>query len=386
MNKYIEPHKEWIDSTWKKIDDKLKVVAPRTMGLHPYSSIDGKHVPVYKTNRETGEKTIDYTWWTNGFWGGLLWLMYLDTKNELYKDCAIDQEDLLDKAYENIDGLHHDVGFMWHLTSGANYRITGSQKSRTRNLLAAAFLAARYNIKGNFIRAWGPIDNEGLTIIDTMMNIHLLYWAYREKKDKNYLYVANAHADMAMRDHVRPDGSVIHMVKHNPETGEVIETLGGQGYEDGSSWARGQGWALYGFTLAHIHSGNKEYLDTAKKIAHYVISCICEDDYRVRVDLRAPEDPVIIDSTAAGLIACGLIEIAKLAGEHEKKIYINAAIKILKSIDKYCCNYDENEDALVLKGSHSYHRLEQREIPIVYGDFYYVEAMSKLRGNEFLIW
>ena len=383
MDKYISPYKSWIDETINKIDKKLKIVAPRTKGTPPYTTQNGKHIPIY-TKDKAGKRSPDYTWWTNGFWGGLMWLMYLETGDEAYKDYAIDQEELLDKAYEYIGKIHHDVGFMWHLTSGANYRITGNRRARVRNLVAAAMLSSRYNLKGGFIRAWNDEDHKHATIVDTMMNIHLLYWASAETGDDRFSQIANSHADMAMRDHVRPDGSVAHIVSHNIETGEIKE-LDGQGYSPGSSWSRGQGWAIYGFVLAYIHSGKKEYLDTAKKAAHYFISCVC-DDYLPKVDFRSPDEPVIIDSTASALAACGLIEIAKCVPEFEKKIYINAAIKLLKALDENCCNYDEAEAALVLRGSHSYHREAEREMPIVYGDFYFVEALLKLKGSDFLIW
>ena len=385
MNKFIEPHKDWIDKTWDKIDKKLKVIAPRTdkRGIIPYTTKGGVHTPVYATD-EQGNTIPDYTWWTNGFWGGLLWLMYLDTGNEMYKDCACTQEELLDKAYENINWLHHDVGFMWQLTSGANYRITGNKESYTRNFLAASQLSSRYNLKGGFIRAWNHQGTKHRTIIDTMMNIHLLYWASEARDDDRFSQIANAHADMAMHCHVRPDGSVAHIIEHDIETGDIHE-IPGQGYGVDSAWSRGQGWALYGFILAYIHTGKKEYLDTAKKVAHYFISCIC-DDYLPKVDFRSPDEPVIIDSTAAGLAACGLIEIARAVPEFERKIYINAAIKILKATEAACADYSETEDALILRGSHSYHRENQREIPIVYADFYFVEALYKLRGGEFLIW
>jgi len=385
MKKHIEPHKEWINQIWEKIDNKLKIVAPRTdkREVLPYTTVDGVHTPAYVKD-ENNNMVPDYNWWTNGFWGGLLWLMYLDTGDEMYKKCAINQENLLDKAYDCINRLHHDVGFMWQLTSGANYRITGDKKSYTRNLLAASQLASRYNLKGGFIRAWNHEITKHRTIIDTMMNLHLLYWANDVCDDDRFSQIANSHADMVSVCHVRPDGSVAHVIEHDVETGEIKE-IAGQGYGVDSAWSRGQGWALYGFVLCYIHTGKKEYLDTAKKVAHYFISCVC-DDYLPKVDFRAPEEPVIIDSTAAGLAACGLIEIARAVPDYEKKIYINAAIKILKATEAACANYDENEDALILRGSHSYHREEQREIPIVYADFYFIEALFKLRGNDFLIW
>lgn len=385
MNKYIEPHKDWINETWDKICKKIKIVAPRTdsRDIIPYTTVNGVHKGAHAID-EQGNSIVDYSWWTNGFWGGMLHLMYLDTGDEMYRTCAQNQEKLLDRAYEHIKWLHHDVGFMWHLTSGANYRITGDRQSYTRNFLAATLLASRYNLKGGFIRAWNHDATMHRTIIDTMMNIHLLYWASEVIGDDRFSQIANAHADMATACHVRSDGSVAHIIDHNIDTGEITE-IPGQGYGVDSAWSRGQGWALYGFVLAYIHTGKKEYLDTAKKVAHYVISCIC-DDYLPKVDFRSPDEPDIIDSAAAGIIACGLIEIARAVPEFEKKIYINAAIKILKATEAACASYDENEDALILRGSHSYHRESQREIPIVYADFYFVEALFKLRGNDFLIW
>lgn len=383
MDKYIQNHKQWVSETLEKIDKKLKIVAPRTKGIPPYTTTDGKHTPVYVTDKD-GNKAIDYAWWTNGFWGGLMWLMYLETGDEMYKECAIDQEELLDRAFETMGRVHHDVGFMWHLTSGANYRITGEKKSRTRNLVAAGLLSSRYNLKGGFIRAWNNESHKHATIIDTMMNIHLLYWASKETGDDRFSQVADAHADNAAKCHVRPDGSVAHVVNHNIETGEICE-MDGQGYAKGSSWSRGQGWAIYGYVLAYIHTGKQEYLDIAKKCAHYFIASVC-DDYLPRIDFRAPDEPVYIDSTASGLAACGLIEIARVVPEYEKKMYITAAINILKAAEKHCVCYDENEDALVLRGSQSYHKKSEREVPIVYGDFFFVEAMLKLKGSDFLIW
>ena len=383
MDKYIAPHKEWLEIVWNKTNEKLRKVAPRTKGVLPYTTQNGKHIPVYAKNPD-GSLRTRYSWWTNGFWGGLLWLMYKATGDEIYKECAAEQEELLDKAFGYIDGLHHDVGFMWHLTSCANYRLTQNQPSRTRALITAALLASRYNLKGGFIRAWNGRDSEGWTIIDTMLNLPLLYWASDETGDDRFSQIAISHADMAAKCHVRPDGSVAHIVNHNPETGEINE-IPGQGYGVGSCWSRGQGWAIYGFALSYIHSGKKEYLDVAKNCAHYFISCVC-DDYLPKADFRAPDEPAFIDSTASAVAACGLIEIARHVPDYEKKTYINAAISLLKVLDEHCCNYDDNEDALVLRGSHSYHNEPEREMPIIYGDFYFVEALTKLKNIDFLIW
>ena len=145
MNTVIAENQEWIDSTWAKVDRKLRRTAIKSRNKLPYTTINGTHDDRFATR---------VTWWTNGFWGGMMWLMYEATGNEEYKKTAERSEELLDSALKQPKNLHHDVGFMWHLTSGASYRLTGNEMSCTRNFLAAATLFSRYNIAGDFIRAW----------------------------------------------------------------------------------------------------------------------------------------------------------------------------------------------------------------------------------------
>ena len=146
---------------------------------------------------------------------------------------------------------------MWHISSGLNYRLTGNKKSRIRTLLAANLLMGRYNVSGNYIRAWNEKeegDTTGWAIIDCMMNLALLYWASEETEDARYRFVAMRHADKTLEHHLRPDGSCKHIVEYNPQTGELVNEFGGQGYSVGSSWSRGQGWGLYGFTISYEHT------------------------------------------------------------------------------------------------------------------------------------
>ena len=377
MIKINDEIKKWADDVWEKADKKLREVAPRTKEKLPYTTIGG----VYD-NKHTEHSC----WWTNGFFTGLMWLMYVDTKNDIYKEAAENGEKLLDTAFDIYDGLHHDVGFMWHISSGINYRLFGGQKSKVRTLTAANLLSARYNEKGKFIRAWNG-ECYGWAIIDCMMNVPLLYWASREIDDPRYAFIAENHADTTMKNHIRPDGSVNHILVYDHMNGEgVIENRGGQGFCEGSSWSRGQSWALYGFILSYIHTKKQEYLDTAKSVAHYFIANIC-DDYLPKCDFRSPAEPVIYDSTAGAIAACGLIEIAKNVPEHEKKIYLNAAINILKALEKNFCNWENTEDSILGMGTEAYHCEEKgRHIPIVYGDYYFIEALYKLRGNDMLFW
>ncbi len=385
MNTVIAENQEWIDSTWAKVDRKLRRTAIKSRNKLPYTTINGTHDDRFATR---------VTWWTNGFWGGMMWLMYEATGNEEYKKTAERSEELLDSALKQPKNLHHDVGFMWHLTSGASYRLTGNEMSCTRNFLAAATLFSRYNIAGDFIRAWNSswagYDNSGFSIIDCLMNLPLLYWASEEIGDNRFKQIAMRHADMALHDHIRPDGSVNHIVDHHLDKPGVKRVLGGQGYSHTSCWSRGLAWAVYGSIISYIHTGEERYLEAARKTADYFILHCKKTDYLPVIDFDAPETPVYYDSTAGVCTACGLLEIAKYVSPEESRRYTQEALNLLKACDEHFCNYQEDQDALVLMGSERYPHHEQEakglHIPIIYGDFFFVEALCKLRGSKFFIW
>ncbi len=375
--KLIENNQAWIDDVFGKLDQKLSKVTLRSRDKIPYTTENGVHKGYTSSDEQ------DIAWWTNGFWSGLNWLMYEATGNKEYRKTAEKAEEIMDGAWLNFDQLHHDVGFMWHIMSGANYRLTGNKRSRVRNLYAASLLASRFSLSGGYIRSWNG-NHVGWTNIDCMMNIQLLYWASAEIGDDRFKQLAITNANMAMRDHVRPDGSVVHICVHNPANGEVIETLGGQGVAIGSCWSRGLSWALYGFILSYIHTGNQEHLNTAKRIAHYYIANAAADEYLPRVDYRAPEEPVQYDSTAGAISACGLIEIAKHVPDVEQKIYLEPAIKVLRAMGEKFCDWSDKQDAVLLMGSEAYNK--GVHMPIIYGDFFFTEAICKLKGRKFLIW
>lgn len=368
--------KKWVDETWEKIEKKLSQVVPRNGNNLPYTSQNGRFDDQSKNN---------VCWWTNGFWPGMMWIMYAATGKALYKETAMQGEKLLDKALENYEGLHHDVGFMWHITSGVHYRLCGEEQAKKRALYTANILAGRYNLNGQFIRAWNGKGNEGWSIIDSMMNITLLYWASDYTGDPRFRFIAESHADTTMHNHVRADGSVKHIVVYDPLTGEMLEEKGGQGYGEGSSWSRGQAWALYGFTLSYIHTHKQVYLDTAKKVAHYFIASVAED-YLPRCDFRAPQEPIVYDSTAGAIAACGLIELARLVPEYEQKLYLMPALHMLEAMEKQFCNWDEDEDSILQMGTERYHTETGRHMPIIYGDYFFIEALYKLRGGKELFW
>ena len=371
---------EWTQESNKKLKIKMEAQCKRVGSNIPYAPRNGKYHDMDFPNSD------GISWWTNGFWTGMLWQMYNATKDTMYRKAAEDIEKRLDEALFNFEGLHHDVGFMWLHSAVANYRLTGNKTSRRRGLNAATLMAGRYNPLGKFIRAWND-DCTGWIIIDTMMSLPMLYWASHELNDPRFAAIAMHHADTCLENAIRADGSCNHISILDPFTGTCMENPGGQGYESGSSWSRGHSWALYGFVLSYYYSKQVRYLNAAKRIAHYFIANLALNDWLPLVDFRAPAQPVKYDSTAAMCACCGLLEIAKHVGEHEKPLYVNAAMKILQSCEAAFCNWNPYEDGIMYGGAASYHgNGYDASTAIIYGDYFFVEALLRLEGQSFLIW
>ena len=375
---------KWVLEAADKIRHKMRIVAERSRHKIPYTTREGIHDDC------SGERV---NWWTNGFWGGMMWQLYHATGEELYREIALENEEKLDAVLMMPRSMDHDSGFRWLPTAVADYRLTGSRAACDRGLLAANDMAGRFNPVGRFIRAWndnGDGSKAGWAIIDCMMNLPLLYWACEETKDPRYLQIATMHADTAQKYFIREDGSSNHIVAFDPATGEYVDTFGGQGYAKGSSWTRGQAWALYGFALSYIHTKNESYLNTAKRVANYFIANTPESGL-IPVDFRQPADCALEDSTAAAIAACGLLEIARQLeeqgelGQTESRIYREAALKLLKALYEKRCNWNEDQDNLLEKCTAAFHD-EDHEFSIIYGDYYFIEAIWKLTGEEIFIW
>lgn len=385
-NNNIKGYEKWADQVIEKIRTKMAWVSEKNRDKIPYTTdSEGNYDDRSDTAKEWG---LDdgLNWWTNGFWGGMMWLMYQDTQDERYAEIARISEYRMEKCFEDYYGLHHDVGFMFQPTAVADYRLTGNPRSRKIAMHAANLLAGRFNPVGKFIRAWNGTETEirGWAIIDCMMNLSLLYWASEESGDPRFRQIAMMHADTVMKNFIRPDGSVCHIVEFDPETGEMVKSHGGQGYQEGSSWTRGQGWAVYGFMISYIHTGKQEYLDTAKKVAHYCMANLSEDGI-IPVDFRQPKEPAWEDSCGACVIAGGLLELSKYVPELEKEMYLKAAVKILKAIDEKRADWSEDCDAIVQNCSAAYHN-PQHHVTMSYADYYFMEAAYKLKNTGILLW
>lgn len=377
----------WISDTMDKIREKIGWVSEKNKDKIPYTTdengdYDDRSDMTKKWNVDDG-----LNWWTNGFWGGIMWLLYQDTKDERYAAIARTCERKLEQTFSDFYGLHHDVGFMFMPTAVADYRITGNEEAKKTALHAANLLAGRFNPQGNFIRAWNDSpdqDTRGWAIIDCMFNISLLYWASEETGDPRYRQTAMRHADSVMTHFIRQDGSSIHIGEFDPGTGAFVKSHGGQGYGEGSAWTRGQGWALYGFVNSYINSGKAEYLDTAKRVAHYCIANIQESGI-IPVDFRQPAEPAWEDSCGACVIAGGLIELANHVPDIEKQIYLRPAVKILKAITEKRADWSHDCDAIVQNCTGAYHD-SRHHFTMVYADYFYIEAVYKLNRTGIFMW
>lgn len=365
--------------TLKRCEKVLDATSTRIGDMIPYIPNEKKLYEV-----DMGKKNL--AWWTNGFYAGIMWEMYVLTKKDKYQKIAINIEEKFDTLLEaKTNLLDHDIGFLWLHTAVANYRITGNLKSKTRALHAANLLAARFNVAGNYLVAWNH-DNSNM-IIDSLMNIPLLFWASEETGETRYRLIAEKHLETALKYIIREDGSCNHICRFDPETGEYLGPSAGQGYSVGSSWTRGQAWGVYGFSLAYKYTKDNRFLDAAKKVANYFCSNIVSYNYVSPIDFRAPEEPLYYDITASAIVASGLQELSCHMQGAEANNYQLIAKKILEEINVNYCDYNINTDGIVQKGSAKYHWDKVKpELPIIYGDYFYIEALLKLEKIKIDMW
>ena len=360
--------KEWEQQFLKKIYEKRLKTVDSVKSLYPYTTKNGRYDAVTPARFN----------WTCGFWGGIQWLLYEYGGDERFLQRAKACTDDAAKALSEFLALSHDLGFQFLPTTVKGYAMTGNERYKTVSLYAANLLAGRFNPNGRFIRAWDEGNGayqgltSGLAIIDCMMNLPLLYWAGREMEDTRFAQIANAHADTVIKEFVRKDGSVSHIVIFDPETGEVIDKPQGQGYAKGSSWTRGQAWAIYGFADAYKNTGKKEYLDTALKVAKYFIGEM-EERPVPPIDFKQPPEVDYCDTTAGAIAAAGMT-ILKEYAESDAEILEKMICRLLEGAYRNC-SFDTEEDSVLQNGSEMYHTKTGIKMPIIYGDYYLIEAL-----------
>lgn len=357
---------------------KVAATGSRMKGRIPYRTVDGRFDDW--TDR-------DIAWWTNGFWPGLLWLAHGQTKDPRFATWAVESEVHLDRALADYFGLHHDVGFMWHISSVARYKLERNQDSLRRGMIAASFLAGRFNLAGRYIRAWNSDGRKDANeikwaIIDCLMNLPLLYWASEETHDPRFRHIAEAHTETVLRHFLQPDGSSRHIVEFDPVDGRFLRSHAGQGFAPDSAWSRGCSWLVHGMALGAMYTGRADFLAAAEHAARYFIDHLPEDQVPW-CDFKAPETGQYKDSSAAAITASGLLTLAGLVPAARKAYYVDAARRILAGL---AANYlaPANDEALLKRGCVRYHTSDpaEMETSLIYGDYYFVEALIKLQGGK----
>ncbi|WP_372757399.1 glycoside hydrolase family 88 protein [Mariniflexile sp.] len=329
-------------------------------------------------------KLVDVRDWCSGFWPGVLWYAYEYSNDAEIKKAAEQFTDAVKPiAYSSAED--HDIGFQVYCSYGNGYRLTGNQSYKEVMLAAADTLATLYNPIVGAIQSW-PSKKEIYphnTIIDNMMNLELLFWAAKNGENKELYKIAESHATVTMKHIVRPDNAVYHLGEFNDETGEFIKGHTHQGYADESMWARGQTWGIYGFAVAYRETGNKDFLNTSIILADHFLNRLPADgipfwDFD---DPKIPNAPK--DASAAAIAACGMLEIANVVSDETLKTkYTNAAKKFVDILSSENYLSGATNDALLLHSTGHHPKGTEIDVPIIYADYYFMEALLRLEKLE----
>lgn len=325
--------------------------------------------------------------WTTGFWTGVLWLCYEATGDEKFKKAATIQVDsFLNRIEEHIDTNHHDMGFLYSPSCVAAYKLTKNETGKKAALLAADNLISRFQSVGNFIQAWGNLGDEDnyRLIIDCLLNLPLLFWATEETGDQKYREVALKHIDTAMKVIIRPDNSTYHTYYFDKTTGEPTVGITRQGYRNGSAWARGQAWGIYGSALAYRYTKNEKYFDIFKRLTAFFLEHLPEDqlpywDFDFTTGSDEPRD-----SSASAIAVCGMLEMSKYLNKEDAAYYTSEAKRLLDVLIDTCAVKDPKvSNGLLLHGTYArqspYNPCNNRGVDEcnTWGDYYYLEALMR---------
>ena len=331
-------------------------------------------------------KTNSARGWISGFFPANIWFLYEYTRDPKWLDMARRRTAPLDtlRRYTKT----HDLGFMVGCPCAAAYRLTGEEAYRQLLIDASDALLTRFSPAVGLIRSWDNKNgdpNPYRVIIDNMMNLEMLFTVSKLTGDKRSYDIAVCHADNTLKNHFRPDNSCFHIVCYDAETGHVTGQRGGQGYSAASAWSRGQSWALYGFTMCYRETGDPRYLDRAVKCAEYFINHPrLPEDLVPYWDYDAPGIPdEPRDASAAAITASALLELAKYAPGKEKSYY-GTARKILTSLasDRYLIPAGKKCGFLIDHSVGSKPSGSQVDVPIIYDDYYFLEALLRLKNYK----
>lgn len=379
LNSYAKPKQQelpkWLINTTNVIAYQLKEAAQKYKpGKNPRS-----------VNPNGTVRTAGVTDWTTGFFPGSLWYGYELTGD---KNLAIEAKKFT-LALDSVRYItnSHDLGFMLYCSYGNAFRITGDKTYLPVLADGAKHLYNRFNPKIGVIRSWDFPWWHYPVIIDNMMNLEYLYWGAKEFKNPDYATAANTHATTTMKNHYRKDFSSYHVVDYDPATGKVLKKATHQGLTDESSWARGQAWGLYGYTMCYENSKNPAFLALAENIAKFIMNhpSLQKDkipawDLDVHnagdqdTDGAAPRD-----ASAAAIMASALLDLSTQAKDGQK--YFNYAEDILKTLSSntYLAKPGENQYFLLKHSVGAFLYNSEIDTPLDYADYYYLEALNRYK-------
>lgn len=320
--------------------------------------------------------------WTSGFFPGELWYLYQFTHDAKWKQQADSFTRLLEK--EKFNATTHDMGFKIYCSFGNAYRLTNDPYYKDVIIQSARTLITRFRRVTGTIRSWDHHKEKWQfpVIIDNMMNLELLFEATKLTGDSSFYHVAVSHANTTMKNHFRSNFSTYHVVDYDTVTGKVISKMTHQGYADESEWARGQAWALYGYTMCYRETKDPAYLKQAENVAAYLLSNPTMPADGVPFwDFKDPAIPnVSRDASAAAVIACGLYELSGY--NKQNKQYRAFADKIINSLTKsYRSPIGDNKGFILLHSTGNKPAKSEIDAPINYADYYYLEALLRKSGS-----
>ncbi|MBS1567739.1 MAG: glycoside hydrolase family 88 protein [Bacteroidetes bacterium] len=350
--------------------------------------------------------TTDMYDWTPGFFAGSLWYTYAYTGDKELKAAAIRWTEKLAPLKDFTK--HHDLGFMMYCSYGNAYKLTGNEAYKDILVQTARSLSTRFNPATGCIKSWNSFKSwhgdktyNYPVIIDNMMNLELLFFASRVTGDTSFSHIARTHALNTMKNQIRPDYSSYHVVCYDTVTGKVLARETAQGYADNSTWSRGQAWGIYGFTMCYRETKDRRFLRTAQGMADWFLDNknlpadkvpywdfnAGQAGYQPGVQSHAPQTlSKPRDASAAAITASALLELARYSGAKGKK-YTAAAIEMLHSLagPAYRAPAGSNENFLLLHSVGSIAHGSEIDVPIIYADYYFTEALYRysriLAGN-----
>ena len=326
------------------------------------------------------------TWWCSGFFPGSVWYIYEYTGDESVLALARKSTAKLDSLVYNPK-TDHDIGFQINCSYGNGYRLTGNAEYLSMMELAAAKLAKRFSPIVGCTKSWDLKDKpeDFPVIIDNMMNLELLTWSGRKFGVDSLASIACTHANTTMKNHFRDDYTTYHGVVYDPITGEVKQKKTIQGYDDESAWARGQAWALYGYTMMFRETAKPEYLDQAVNVANMILGYLPEDGIPYW-DFNDPAIPdTYRDASAAAIMASAYIELSGMVKDRGlKKEYLATAENILRTLSspEYLCQPGECHGFLLKHSVGNLPRNSEVDVPLTYADYYFLEALLRYKDKN----